>query len=183
MSEAFPTFRYYYSGGTGRGGVWDDGKLLIGSDNGVPEVGSIVAGSGIEITNGPGSIMVTNTQNNTVDGVQTDVEVTTSSDIDIVLEGMVLVPGIGNFLVIFSGTFSNTNKEKYGKISLYRGGVKVPFSNRMVHCAGDDVPIEVSLVSHIQAVSEGEVIDIRWHIETGSTGKFSDRSLMCIRVS
>lgn len=59
MSMTFPTFRYYYSGGSGSAGDVGDGQLLIGNSSGTPVIGNIQAGPGISIDNGPGSITVT----------------------------------------------------------------------------------------------------------------------------
>ena len=59
MKRPYPTFRYYYSGGTGSAGEVSNGQLLIGSTGTIPVVAEIQAGAGIQIDNGPGSITVT----------------------------------------------------------------------------------------------------------------------------
>lgn len=65
--SSYPTFRYYYSGGSGSPSV-DDGKLLIGNSNGIPILANLQAGTGISVTNGPGSIVVANTAATIVGG-------------------------------------------------------------------------------------------------------------------
>jgi len=181
----FPTFRYFYSEGSGNSSTWADGELLIGNDGGVPAVSTLQAGSGIEITNSPGSITITNTQNNTVDGLQTETTATTSSGVDVVLDGTSFSPGNGNFLVIFSGTYTVDAKDKFIEVSMYKGAVQIPFSKRRGHVSLGGLQLELTCMAYVPGIS-GEVIEMRWHTEqtpSPATGTFFQRSIMAIRVS
>ena len=77
-SSPYPTFRYWLNDESGQrmpinaatAGVADtissallnqDGSLFIGDSSGNPHVSTITAGDGINVTNGPGSITISNT--------------------------------------------------------------------------------------------------------------------------
>lgn len=69
--KRFPTFRYYYLNPEEQEGVVadkisgdalpGDGQLLIGTSGGEPVAANLSAGIGISITNGPGSVTISNT--------------------------------------------------------------------------------------------------------------------------
>lgn len=80
-SAPYPTFRYWLNDESGErlpitatsateadglsaSAIPADGQLLIGSTGNPPVTSTITAGTGISVTNGPGSITVTNTQGN-----------------------------------------------------------------------------------------------------------------------
>ena len=182
MKRQYPTFRYYYSGGSGGadGGV-EDGQLLIGDSNGVPILARLKEGPGITITNGPGSVIIEATGAGAVTPVTSVVSVTTSSLTDTPLDGMAITPGMGDFLVFFHSDMSNdASTSSTLTVSLYRNGLLIPSTVSEVGAYKDEHK-NLNLTSFIGGLGNGESIEMKWRVGSG-VGTCYKRTLIVQRV-
>ena len=156
-----------------------DGQLVIGSTGAAPTTATITAGTGIDVTNGPGSITIASTGGGadptlTVNQVNSTTFTDTTSATDVVVTDMSINPGGGSFLVLFSGTVRNDNATGDTRVSVYKNGAQVNGSERVLQDL-NNARREVSTLAHVSMLTG--TIDIRWHVTAG-TGRFFDRTLI-----
>lgn len=182
--QAYPTFRYYYSGGSGDADTVGDGQLLIGSSGGIPIVGAIQAGPGIVVDNGPGSITITaSLEDPLVIEATSIINTVTSSVTDVLLDSAITTPGSGDFLVFFSGIVaSDAPTTSSVTFSIYVNGVQVPSSMTAIEASKDE-PHNVTTMTYVSGLGPGEDIEVRWHVESGvDIGTFHERRLIVQRI-
>lgn len=186
--KRFPTFRYLYlnpeefdgvvADGLSADSIPSDGGLLIGQAGAAPVVAQLQAGSGIGITNGPGSITVTNLQTS-VQSLQafSSVVTTTTSTTDTVVDSMTLAPtGPGGFFVSFSGVYKTDTDNQTVSLSIYRNGVLVPESLHELMVKKD---IDNTLSIQAYLLPGTAQIDIRWRLTAG-IGTFKNRNVIAL---
>ena len=201
---SYPTFRYYYSGGTGQSDQVNDGQLLIGSSDGIPRIANIQGGPGITVTNGPGTISVAADDHNVIlagsgisvtnspgeiliaanpqiEEVSEVLDVVTSSLSDVLLGGMTSTPGAGNYLVFFSGEAEHDDDAGVITVSVYVGGVLVGSSISQVSLKPKNSSKCISTMAYLNGVADGQAIDITWRVNLGE-GLFHRRRLIVQKI-
>jgi len=156
-----------------------NGQLLIGSTNAAPVAANLTEGNGIKITNSAGGITIANEP--TITQVSLSSPTTTTSTTDVLLNGMSITPGAGDYMVFFTGNLTNTNDRKQGTISLYKNGIKITDSEISTEGFQKESIIPVSITRYITGVNAGEAIDVRWNV-TSNTGTFYSRTLIVQKV-
>lgn len=171
------------NGGTGTGVPTTDGQVLVGATGGAPTNTALTAGPGISITNGPGSITISQTLLDVVK-VTSQVVHTASLAVDTPLIGMSITPGIGDFLVFFDGMVYHENDKEHSTISIYVDGNQILPSQRTV-IIKKDLHHHIGTMSYIIGVADGEVIDVRWRNSAGGGNdyNFGNRSLIAIKLA
>ena len=179
MKRPYPTFRYYYTGGTE--GTVQDGQVLIGNSVGVPALANLQAGAGITITNGPGSILIDTVipPEPEVTEVTSMSDVTTVSLVDVLLEGMTIIPGEGDFLIFFSGTCQNDDDDGVVTVSLYRN---YNLLVRSISQTNDNKNRKqfVSTMAYSTFLA-GQPVQVRWNVAKG-LGTFHHRRLIVQKI-
>lgn len=108
-------------------------------------------------------------------------DTTTTSTTDVVLAGMTLTPGAGDYLVWFSASMENTQKDIAQTYSLYVDGVQVPASERPRGIKNPGVPGVLAINALVVGVGAGQAIDVRWRVG-GGTGTTHQRTLNLLKV-
>jgi hypothetical protein len=106
-------------------------------------------------------------------------DITTNSNVDVLIPDMVLTPGSGDFYVIFDSSISSTDNTDTS-ISLYRDGVKINETTRVV---GEerDAKFHISTQSVVLNVNEGQTIDVRWSTAAGVATLYN-RSITALKL-
>jgi len=108
--------------------------------------------------------------------------VTTTATADILLPGMIIAPGKGDYLVMCSINMEGMDNDDHAIISIYNNGVQV---------AGTEMKQELrknrfgSLHTHacILGVGDSEVIEIKWRTTDGDGIEATHRSLTIIQLN
>lgn len=158
--------------------VLTNGQLLIGSTGAAPAAANITGGNGIAITNTAGGITISNAP--IISEVSSSADITTTSTSDVVVTGMSITPGAGDYLVFFSGSLENTNANKQGTVSIYSNGVQIAASEVQSQMPANR-PVAISTNAYITGLGAGQAIDVRWNV-IGNTGTFHQRTLIVQRV-
>ncbi len=111
-------------------------------------------------------------------------ETTTTSSTDVLVSGMEMTPGAGDYIVWFSSSFEAAAADTYQHLSLYADGVKIPASARVFRTEGSIPATAANAVTHayITGLGAGQKIEARWRT-TGSTAKMYERSLIAMKIS
>jgi len=155
-----------------------NGQLLVGSTGAAPVATNLTAGNGIAITNSAGGITIANQPS--INQVSATNDITTTSTSDVVVTGMTVTPGAGDYLVFFTGSLENTNANKQGTVSIYSNGVQIAASEIQSQMPANR-PVPISTNAYITGLGAGQAIDIRWNV-VGNTGTFHQRTLIVQRV-
>ena len=155
-----------------------NGQLLIGSTGTAPAAANLTAGNGIAITNSAGGITIASQP--AITEVSATSDITTTSTSDVVVTGMTVTPGAGDYLVFFTGSMENTNSNKQGTLSIYSNGVQIAASVVQSQMPANR-PVAMATNAYITGLSAGQVIDVRWNV-TANTGTFHQRTLIVQRV-
>lgn len=103
---------------------------------------------------------------------------TTSSITDVLITGMTITPGAGDYVVLFSGNIRGDGGAKLGWYSIYANGVKIVHSER---ASNDLKDMSGSTQAFIQGLGDGQAIEARGH---GDDDLYVDaRSLIIFRVN
>lgn len=181
--QPYPTFRYYYSGGSGEADAVGDGQLLVGSSTGIPMIANITPGPGIAVVNSSGSITISATlADPDVAEVTSVIDTTTTSLTDVMVDSMsVIVSGAGDYVVIFSGVVDNdAPTTSTVTLSLYRDGVVVPSSVTLLEASKAE-PHNVTTMAYMTGVSAGHSIELRWNVGS-DTATFHERRLLVQKI-
>ncbi len=108
---------------------------------------------------------------------------TTTSGTDVLVPGMSLIPGPGDFVVMFNTSWENSSADDMF-VSIYVNGVQVAASERINEMESSIVDAELTAATHafVQGVLAGEVIDIRFR-NTGGTLTMLNRTLILLKVA
>jgi hypothetical protein len=155
-----------------------NGQMLIGSTGNAPVAATLTAGNGITITNASGAITIANEP--TVLSATATTDATTTSLTDVLLTGMTVTPGAGDYIVIFTGSYENTNSNKQGPISIYVNGTQVAASIIQTLAPGNQAQ-PTATQAYVTGVAAGQAIEVRWKV-LANTGTFHQRTLIVHRV-
>ena len=115
-----------------------------------------------------------------VTGAVSDIDTTTTSLVDVVLQDMVISPGFGDWIVFFDGSVSNTDDRDQGTVSIYVDGTKINHSTRQSQ-GNKEIRLYVGTRAVITGLSDGQTIDVRWNV-LGGTGTFHERTLTALKI-
>lgn len=107
---------------------------------------------------------------------------TTTSTTDVLTNAMTLTPPAGTYMVLFSGSVTNTAGSAQVSTSIYSGGVQVASSERVYQNVifGADTDAPFCCVA-IVTVNGAQAIEGRWRV-SGGTGTMFQRSLQIFEV-
>ena len=113
----------------------------------------------------------------------TSVVTTTSLPGDILMTGMTLTPGAGNFMAWFSVQTMNSNASSSNIFTIYVGGVAVAVSSRSVRVPATASNIEATIVVYLPGVLALQAIEVRWNVAGAGTGTVTNRCLNVMRTA
>lgn len=95
----------------------------------------------------------------------------TTSSTDVLMSGMTITPGVGDYLVMFSTSVDSDLNNVTIFVALYVGGVKVGHTDRQFKrgAASADTTAGIALQAHIIGLTVAQAIEIKWRVTgTGS---------------
>ena len=104
-----------------------NGQLLIGSTGAASVAATLIAGTGIAITNAAGSITIASSIS-VINQATSLVDAITTSATDVLIPGMTITPGAGDYLIFFTGAVENTGFGDPVTISIYSNGSQIAAS-------------------------------------------------------
>ena len=143
---------------------------------------TLTAGTGITITNGNGSVTITNNLANNITMVNGTSTLTTTSITDVALPTpMSVTPGAGDYLVTFTGNVSNSNTDKAVIMSIYSNGTQLPYTEMTYQGQGNDKN-QIAMNAYVTGLGAGQAIDIRWRVQA-NTGTVTNRCMIVQKVN
>lgn len=108
---------------------------------------------------------------------------TTTSGTDVVISGLVLTPGPGDYVVMMNSSWENSDAEDMF-VSVYVNGVQVADSERKneMESSTPDTELTVATQAYVTGVLAAQDIDIRWRT-TGGTLTMLQRSMILLKVA
>jgi len=156
-----------------------NGQLLIGSTGAAPVAATLTAGTGISITNAAGAITIASSLS-VINQATSVTDAVTTSTTDVLIPGMTITPGAGDYLVFFSGSAEHSGFGDPVTISIYSNGALIVASVVRSESAGGFAnPIATN--AYIINIGAGQAIEVRWKVTTG-TGTFHQRTLIVQKV-
>ncbi|MEP7196068.1 MAG: hypothetical protein ABI851_06070 [Saprospiraceae bacterium] len=162
------------------GAALTNGQMLIGSTGAAPVAATLTAGTGVTITNTAGAITIAATSVPAVFQATSTIDATTTSTTDVLLTGMSITPGAGDYLVFFTGSYGNSNSHGQGPISIYNNGNLIAASVVQGDGSSNDI-LPVASNAYITNLGAGQTIEVKWRVEAG-TGTFHQRTLILQKV-
>ena len=107
---------------------------------------------------------------------------TTSLPGDILMIGMSLTPGAGNFMAWFSVQTQNSNSANSNMFTIYVGGVAVAVSSRSIRVPATASNVEATIAVYLPGVLALQAIEVRWNV-SGGTGTVTNRCLNVMRTA
>ena len=156
-----------------------NGQLLIGSTSAAPVAATLTAGTGISITNAAGAITIASSLS-VINQATSVIDAVTTSTTDVVITGMTVTPGAGDYLVFFTGAVENTGFGDPVTISIYTNGSQIAAS--VVKCesfGGMSNPIGSN--AFITNLGAGQAIEVKWKVSNG-TGTCHQKTLIVQKV-
>jgi hypothetical protein len=177
------------TGAQGIQGVAGSGTTLNIQDEGTPLPNSPhdavnFIGAGVSASDAGGGVAdVTIPGGPTVLQVTATAPITTTSATDVVVSGMVLTPGPGDYVVMFNSSWENNGAEDMFA-SIYVNGVQVAHSQRITRMESSTPDTEMAVVTHafVTGVLAAQDIDIRFRT-TGGTLTMLQRSMILLKVA
>jgi len=108
---------------------------------------------------------------------------TTTSSSDVVVAGLVLTPGPGDYVVMFNSSWENSDAEDMF-VSVYVNGIQVADSERKneMESSTPDTELTCATQAYVTGVLAAQDIDIRWRT-TGGTLTMLQRSMILLKVA
>lgn len=156
-----------------------NGQLLIGSTGAAPVAATLIAGTGIAITNAAGSITIASSIS-VINQATSLVDAITTSATDVLIPGMTITPGAGDYLIFFTGAVENTGFGDPVTISIYSNGSQIAAS--VIKCesfGGMSNPIGSN--AYLSNLGAGQAIEVKWKV-SGGTGTCHQRTLIVQKV-
>jgi hypothetical protein len=94
---------------------------------------------------------------------------------------MSLVPGAGDYFLVFSGWFEKSGTSSFVAIAVFVGGLEVTATERRAKPDGLGEPIAISTNCKLTGVGSATIVEIRWMVDSG-TGEAHDRILNLIPI-
>jgi len=108
-------------------------------------------------------------------------DTTTGSLTDTPVTGMSITPGAGDYLVMYSSTYKNSNNGQHVYCSLYVNGTKVTHTERSnITTGGNECPVAFQAV--VTGVTAGQTLTVQWRV-TNNTGTMRQRALTLLRIN
>ncbi|KPK98582.1 MAG: hypothetical protein AMJ95_03575 [Omnitrophica WOR_2 bacterium SM23_72] len=110
-------------------------------------------------------------------------DTTTVSSSDVLVNGMTLTPGEGNYLVWFSSSIEGNSSSTYQYVSLYVGGVQIAHTERRLYTESSirNTAVPIAFQAYITAVGPADAIEVCWRT-TGGTATMYQRTLTVMKV-
>lgn len=157
----------------------NNGQLLIGSTSTAPVAATLTAGTGISITNAAGAITIASSLS-VINQATSVTDAVTISTTDVVITGMTVTPGAGDYLVFFTGAVENTGFGDPVTISIYTNGSQIAASVvKSESFGGMSNPIGSN--AFITNLGAGQAIEVKWKVSNG-TGTCHQRTLIVQKV-
>lgn len=156
-----------------------NGQLLIGSTGAAPVAATLIAGTGIAITNAAGSITIASSIS-VINQATSLVDAITTSATEVLIPGMTITPGSGDYLIFFTGAVENTGFGDPVTISIYSNGSQIAAS--VIKCesfGGMSNPIGSN--AYLTNLGAGQAIEVKWKV-SGGTGTCHQRTLIVQKV-
>ena len=156
-----------------------NGQLLIGSTGAASVAATLIAGTGIAITNAAGSITIASSIS-VINQATSLVDAITTSATDVLIPGMTITPGAGDYLIFFTGAVENTGFGDPVTISIYSNGSQIAAS--VIKCesfGGMSNPIGSN--AYLSNLGAGQAIEVKWKV-SGGTGTCHQRTLIVQKV-
>ena len=171
------------NGGTGQTS-YTDGELLIGNTTGnTLTKATLTAGPGINITNGNGSITITNSLATNITQVTGTAAITTISLTDVTLSTpMSVTPGAGDYIVSFTGSVANSNSGKGVTVSIYVNGSQLTYTQSTGTSSNANDKQSVAFNAYVTSLGAGQPIEVYWRTES-NTATLTNRCLIVRKVN
>lgn len=156
-----------------------NGQLLIGSTGAAPVAATLTAGTGIAITNAAGSITIASSIS-VINQATSIVDAITSSGGDVLIPGMTITPGAGDYLIFFTGSVENTGFGDAVTVSIYSNGNQIAAS--VVRCESfSNLSNPIATNGYLTNLGAGQAIEVKWKV-SGGTGTCHQRTLIVQKV-
>jgi hypothetical protein len=156
-----------------------NGQLLIGSTGASPIAATLSAGTGIAITNAAGSITIASSIS-VINQATSVVDAITSSGGDVLIPGMTITPGAGDYLIFFTGSVENTGFGDAVTVSIYSNGNQIAAS--VVRCESfSNLSNPIATNGYLTNLGAGQAIEVKWKV-SGGTGTCHQRTLIVQKV-
>jgi hypothetical protein len=105
---------------------------------------------------------------------------TTTSATDVLVNGMTITPGAGNYYIWFSGSVESS-ATSYQYVSLYVNGSQLTHTERQIYTESsiNDTSFPVATHARRLNVLDGQAIEVRWRT-TGGTATMHERTLVVL---
>jgi len=116
--------------------------------------------------------------NNSIQASDTTAPTTTSAS-DVLVSGMTITPGAGDYHVWFSSSVEGNTGGTRQFVSLYLNGVQIPHTEREIFTEGSipNTSFPVALHARLTGVLAGQAIEARWRTTAG-TATMYERTLV-----
>jgi len=106
--------------------------------------------------------------------------ITTPSTTDVVMPGMTITPGPGDYLVWFSVVLGGTLAGSISYASVYANAVKIAHTERRHDVLLANTGSGIAINCLVQGLAAGQAIDVRWRTTAGSAAALQ-RTLNLLR--
>jgi cytidine deaminase len=95
---------------------------------------------------------------------------TTTSATDVLVNGMTITPGAGNYHIWFSGSVEGNTDNTTQNVSLYVNGSQLPHTERQIYTESSIANTSFPVATHARRLNvlDGQAIEVRWRT-TGGT--------------
>jgi hypothetical protein len=111
--------------------------------------------------------------------VSATADTTTTSGADILVGGMTITPGAGDYHVWFTGSLEASDTS-YQFVSIYVNGVQLAHTERQIYTEASipDNTFPVATHARVTGVGAGQAIEVRWRTTAGTTATMHERTLV-----
>jgi hypothetical protein len=108
---------------------------------------------------------------------------TTTSATDVLVNGMTITPGAGNYHIWFSGSVEGNTDNTTQNVSLYVNGSQLPHTERQIYTESSIANTSFPVATHARRLNvlDGQAIEVRWRT-TGGTATMHERTLVVYRI-
>ncbi len=110
-------------------------------------------------------------------------DIDTSSASDVVVTGMTITPGAGDYLVFFTGSLQDADPQTRQYVSIYANGAKQAESEREILTESSIPSTSFTFASHalVSGLGDGQSIEARWRTE-GGPATMHERTLTVVPI-
>jgi|GEM_PF-5173789 len=110
-----------------------------------------------------------------------DSTTTSTSETAVGLRDFDIVPGAGDYLVLFNSYIENSGANNRSQISIYANGTQVAQSVRAADISSSSRYYPISTMAYISGLSAGQHISMEWHT-SASTLKIHERTMIVMKL-